>query len=90
MTAFQRAQILRWRLQQHFRIDLYSPVAERDFERRLAEAIDAAEREGYRRGQEEARGTAAPHHPHTAPHPHAAAPHPHAHRQRSGIIARRQ
>jgi len=72
MTALQRAQILRWRLQQQFRIDLYSPVAERNFERQLADAIDAAEQEGYRRGQEEARSPASPH------------------RQRSGIIARRQ
>lgn len=60
MTALQRAQILRWRLQQQFRIDLYSPVAESSFERQLADAIDAAEREGFRRGQEEARNAPSP------------------------------
>lgn len=78
MTAFQRAHILRWRLQQHFRIDLHSAVAERDFERQLADAIDAAEREAYRRGQDDARAAASSQ-PHALPH-----------RQRSGIITRRQ
>lgn len=60
MTTMQRAQILRWRLQQRFRIDLYSPVAERDFERQLAEVIDAAERDAFRRGQEDAGRSQAP------------------------------
>lgn len=51
MTPTERAQALRRALQDSFRIDLYSIVAERDFERLLAEAIAAAEHDAYHRGQ---------------------------------------
>lgn len=50
MTAEERAQALRRALQDGFRIDLFSVVAERAFERLLADAIDAAEHDAYRRG----------------------------------------
>ncbi|HYH17641.1 MAG TPA: hypothetical protein VD995_03385 [Azospirillum sp.] len=52
MTPMERAQALRRALQDSFRIDLYSIVAERDFERLLAEAIAAAEQDAYHRGRE--------------------------------------
>lgn len=51
MTPMERAQALRQTLQDSFRIDLYSIVAERDFERLLAEAIAAAEHDAYHRGR---------------------------------------
>ncbi|PWC32295.1 hypothetical protein TSO352_16405 [Azospirillum sp. TSO35-2] len=41
-------------LQARFRIDLFSALVERDFERRLAEAILDAERDAYRRGRDAA------------------------------------
>jgi hypothetical protein len=49
MTAAERAKRLRQTLQGSFRIDLFSVVAERDFERLLAAAIHAAERDALRR-----------------------------------------
>ncbi|HYG89743.1 MAG TPA: hypothetical protein VD978_26205 [Azospirillum sp.] len=49
MTPAERAKRLREALQGNFRIDLFSIVAERDFERLLADAIHAAEREAVRR-----------------------------------------
>ncbi len=49
MTPTERARRLRQTLQGNFRIDLFSVVAERDFERLLADAIHAAEREAMRR-----------------------------------------
>ena len=49
MTATERAKRLRQTLQGNFRIDLFSVVAERDFERLLAAAIHAAERDATRR-----------------------------------------
>ena len=49
MTPTERAKRLRHTLQGSFRIDLFSVVAERDFERLLAAAIHAAEREAIRR-----------------------------------------
>ncbi|HEY0832620.1 MAG TPA: hypothetical protein VGE72_01820 [Azospirillum sp.] len=49
MTPTERAQALRRMLQDRFRIDLYSIVAERDFERLLAEAIAAAEHDARHR-----------------------------------------
>lgn len=55
MTAEQRARRLSRALRANFRIDLFSVVVERDFERHLAEAIAAAEQEAFRRGRETAR-----------------------------------
>ncbi|WP_448192789.1 hypothetical protein [Azospirillum sp. sgz301742] len=49
MTPAERAKRLRQTLQGSFRIDLFSVVAERDFERLLAAAIHAAERDATRR-----------------------------------------
>lgn len=43
MTPSERARRLRQTLQGNFRIDLFSVVAERTFERLIAEAIQAAE-----------------------------------------------
>ncbi|WP_146208682.1 hypothetical protein [Azospirillum sp. TSO22-1] len=43
MTPSERARRLRQALQGSFRIDLFSVVAERTFERLIAEAIQAAE-----------------------------------------------
>lgn len=48
MTPDERAKRLRQALQGNFRIDLFSVVAERDFERLLADAIQAAERDALR------------------------------------------
>lgn len=50
----ERARRLSRFLQARFRIDLFSALVERDFERRLAEAILAAEQDAFRRGQESA------------------------------------
>lgn len=58
ITAEQRAKRLSRALRENFRIDLFSVVVERDFERQLAEAIAAAELDGYRRGREAARSPA--------------------------------
>ena len=49
MTPTERAQRLRRTLQGSFRIDLFSVVAERQFERLIADAIHAAERDALRR-----------------------------------------
>ncbi|MBK1838961.1 hypothetical protein JHL17_16210 [Azospirillum sp. YIM B02556] len=54
MPPIERARRLSRSLQARFRIDLFSALVEREFERRLAEAILDAEREAYRRGREEA------------------------------------
>lgn len=54
MQPIERARRLSRSLQARFRIDLFSALVEREFERRLAEAILEAEREAYRRGREEA------------------------------------
>ncbi|CAO3416826.1 hypothetical protein [Azospirillum endophyticum] len=54
MPPIERARRLSRSLQARFRIDLFSVLVEREFERRLAEAILDAEREAYRRGREEA------------------------------------
>lgn len=56
MTPMERAQALRQALQDSFRIDLYSIVAERDFERLLAEAIAAAEHDAFHRGRDRGPG----------------------------------
>ncbi|WP_431855694.1 hypothetical protein [Azospirillum sp.] len=45
MTPSERARRLRQTLQGNFRIDLFSVVAERTFERLIADAIQAAERD---------------------------------------------
>ncbi|WP_372397912.1 hypothetical protein ABMY26_14200 [Azospirillum sp. HJ39] len=54
MPPIERARRLSRSLQARFRIDLFSALVERDFERRLAEVILEAEREAYRRGCEAA------------------------------------
>ena len=54
MQPIERARRLRRSLQARFRIDLFSALVEREFERRLAETILEAERDAYRRGREEA------------------------------------
>ena len=45
MTPSERARRLRQTLQGNFRIDLFSVIAERAFERLIADAIRAAERD---------------------------------------------
>lgn len=52
MPPTERARTLSRKLRARFRIDLYSCVAERDFERQLADAIRAAEEAAFHRGQE--------------------------------------
>lgn len=52
MPPAERARSLRRKLQARFRIDLFSCVAERDFERQLADAIRSAEEQAFHRGQE--------------------------------------
>ncbi len=54
LSAAERARRLSRFLQARFRIDLFSALVERDFERRLAVAIAAAEQDAFRRGQEAA------------------------------------
>lgn len=54
MQPIERARRLSRSLQARFRIDLFSALVEREFERRLAETILEAERDAYRRGREEA------------------------------------
>lgn len=54
MPPIERARRLSRSLQARFRIDLFSALVEREFERRLADAIVEAERDAYRRGREEA------------------------------------
>lgn len=54
MQPIERARRLSRSLQARFRIDLFSALVEREFERRLADAILEAERDAYRRGREEA------------------------------------
>ncbi len=54
MPPIERARRLSRSLQARFRIDLFSTLVEREFERRLADAILEAERDAYRRGREEA------------------------------------
>ncbi|MCG5242021.1 hypothetical protein [Azospirillum doebereinerae] len=56
MPPTERARRLSRALQARFRIDLFSALVERDFERQLAEVILAAEREAFRRGQDAALG----------------------------------
>ncbi|CAO3414853.1 hypothetical protein [Azospirillum doebereinerae] len=56
MPPTERARRLSRALQARFRIDLFSALVERDFERQLAETILAAEREAFLRGQEAALG----------------------------------
>ena len=56
MPPAERARRLNRALQSRFRIDLFSALVERDFERCLAEAILAAERDAFRRGQDAALG----------------------------------
>jgi len=58
MPPTERARRLSRALQARFRIDLFSALVERDFERQLAEAILAAEREAFLRGQDAALGRA--------------------------------
>lgn len=57
MPPTERARRLSRSLQARFRIDLFSAVVERDFERQLAEVILDAERAAFQRGQEAARAT---------------------------------
>jgi len=52
MPPVERARSLSRKLQAWFRIDLFSSVVERDFERQLADAIRSAELEAFRRGQD--------------------------------------
>lgn len=52
MTPTERAKRLRRTLQGSFRIDLFSVVAERQFERLLADAILAAERDATHRADD--------------------------------------
>lgn len=54
MPPIERARRLSLSLQARFRIDLFSALVEREFERRLADAILEAERDAYRRGRDEA------------------------------------
>ncbi|WP_146191559.1 hypothetical protein [Azospirillum humicireducens] len=54
MRPIERARRLSRCLQARFRIDLFSTLVEREFERRLAEFILEAERDAYRRGREAA------------------------------------
>ncbi|PGH54850.1 hypothetical protein CRT60_34530 [Azospirillum palustre] len=54
MPPIERARRLSRSLQARFRIDLFSALVEREFERRLADTIVEAERDAYRRGREEA------------------------------------
>lgn len=58
MPPIERARRLSLSLQARFRIDLFSALVEREFERRLADAILEAERDAYRRGREEAQAGA--------------------------------
>ncbi|WP_042442219.1 hypothetical protein [Azospirillum sp. B510] len=53
MPPIERARRLSRSLQARFRIDLFSALVEREFERRLAETILEAERDAYRRGRED-------------------------------------
>ncbi|MBP2300433.1 hypothetical protein [Azospirillum picis] len=54
MPPIERARHLSRLLQARFRIDLFSALVERDFEKRLADTILEAERDAYRRGREAA------------------------------------
>lgn len=56
MPPADRARRLSRSLQARFRIDLFSALVERDFERCLAETILAADREAYQRGWDAALG----------------------------------
>lgn len=56
MPPADRARRLSRSLQARFRIDLFSALVERDFERCLTETILAAEREAYQRGRDAALG----------------------------------
>ncbi|SMH55452.1 hypothetical protein [Azospirillum agricola] len=56
MPPTERARRLSRALQARFRIDLFSTLVERDFERQLTDAILAAERTAFQRGRDSVLG----------------------------------
>ncbi|MBP2229740.1 hypothetical protein J2847_003039 [Azospirillum agricola] len=59
MPPTERARRLSRALQARFRIDLFSTLVERDFERHLTDAILAAERTAFQRGRDSVLGQTA-------------------------------
>lgn len=74
MSPTERAARLSRQLQAEFRIDLFSGVVERSFERRLAEAIVDAERAAYLRGRDTAAANPGPVTGPAAPYPTTPSP----------------